>query len=186
MNLEDLMPESRDVEIIALAKQVQSEIDNMPYVPHIGQDGKRHLRNVLEIKEDLRNGEKFSNCFEGAIYAAYRMWTEEGIRPRLLVIYNDKEQKESGHAVCVFECNGKFYSIGQSKHPELKGKLKPYDSVEELAEAYKKELKSRGYHPVRHDIFNLDVSEKEIGQKYENCWLTGNTENLVTDILEAS
>jgi hypothetical protein len=186
MTIEDLMPESRDVEKISLARQVQSQIDSMSYKPHIGPNEKRHLRNVSEIKKDLRNGKTYLNCFEGATYAAYRMWTEEGVRPRLLVIYNDLDLKESAHAVCIFECHGKFYSIGQSRHPELKGKLKPYNSAEELAKVYEHELKSKGYHPVRHTIFNLDVSEKEIGQKDEECWLTGNAENLVRKVLEAS
>jgi len=186
MVLEDLMPESRDVEKISLARQVQSQIDSMSYKPHISPDGKRHLRNVLEIKKDLRNGETYSNCFEGAMYAAYRMWAEEGIRPRVLVIYNDMKRKESAHAVCIFECGGKFYSIGQSRHPELKGKLEPYNSIEELTDVYKHELKSKGYHPSKHCIFNLDVSKKEIGQKDAECWLTGDAENLVRRVLEAS
>ncbi len=191
MVLEDLMPVSRDAEKLALAKQVQSQIDSMSYIPHIlnpkAKDTMyRYLRNALEIKNDLRDGKKYSNCLEGAIYAAYRMWTEEGIQPRLLVIYNDLDLKESAHAVCIFECGGKFYSVGQSRHPELKGKLKPYDSVEELADVYKQELTLKGYHPVGHTIRNLDVSKKEIGQKDTECWLTGNAENLVTEILEAS
>ncbi len=186
MVLEDLMPASRDAKKINLAKQVQSQIDGMSYEPHIGPNEKRHLRNVSEIKKDLRNGKTYLNCFEGATYAAYRMWAEEGIKPRLLVVYNDLERKESAHAVCIFECNGKFYSIGQSRHPELKGKLEPYNSVEELANVYKHELKSKGYHPNKHCIFHLDVSKKEIGQKDAECWLTGNAENLVRRVLEAS
>jgi hypothetical protein len=186
MVLEDLMPEPRDAEIMSLAEKVQSEIDSMSYKPHISPDGKRHLRNVSEIKEDIRKGKMFSNCLEGATYAAYRMWTEEGIQPRLLVIYNDLDLKESAHAVCIIERDGKFYSIGQSRHPELKGKFEPYDSVEELADVYKQELTLKGYHPVGHTILNLDVSEKEIGQKDEESWLIGNAENLVRRVLEAS
>ena len=183
MGLDDLIPsmEEHNTAVLSAAQKVQAEIDEMNYIPHIGLDGKRNLRPAASVHD-------YSNCFEGALYASYRMWAETGIQPRLLVIYNDKDRKESGHAVCFFEVDGKFYSIGQSKHSELKGRLMPHNSLTELANSYKIELAKKGYHPVGYKVFALDVNKREIGLEDPNYWINGENgaNHLIEQVLEGS
>ena len=128
-----------------------------------------HSRNIWGWKRKLNSGratelKENCNCVEGALFAAYNMFRHDSVDPRLLIIYNDSRKGQPGHAVYLFELDGSYYTINHSG--KLRPGLRKGNSVDELVDGYVEELKSHGYDPMGHFVFDLEAPQKgEIGRK---------------------
>jgi len=104
-------------------EKIQNFIDQ-----EIKYDPYREDRSVKEIITDRK-----AECYNGALFATLCLLSH-GVKASILEMLAREDEE---HILCVYEKNGKFGSIAQSKFMGLKGRNPMYDSVRDLVVSYK-------------------------------------------------
>lgn len=107
------------------------------------------------------------HCFEGAILAAALFWYH-GLPPLLVLL---EAPQDFDHNLIVYTRDGKFGSVSQSRHAELRGKAAVYDSLRDLVLAYYPDYYSDWTHDPQ-DLTLRGFSEPIDLRQYGSAWVT--------------
>lgn len=138
---------------------IQSIKERMNNIQYEFSDGEKYI---------VRSGEQtleknIGNCLSGA-FAAAILLEQEGHKPQLLDVLGPKY----GHCVAIYSENNKFGSIGQSRYDSLKHKDPIFDSIDDLALAYVRSAKEKGYETTKFRIVDLEQMDNYINWRTDS------------------
>ncbi|HIH18026.1 MAG TPA: transglutaminase domain-containing protein [Nanoarchaeota archaeon] len=141
-------------------REIQQFIDeNISY-----RDNTMPLHSALRVLQERRG-----NCVDSAFVAA--LFLGERYGTILLNLFTDKSK---GHVMYLFQENGLYGTVGNSRSEKLKWREPEYKSVEDLVEAFREPLDEQGIHLTRFRVDDLSLARES------EDWRTGKTGFLVT------
>jgi len=108
-----------------------------------------------------------AHCFEGAIFAAALMWYR-GWDPLLVLL---EAPQDYDHNLIIYAREGRFGSVAQSRHPELRGKAPTFAGLRELALSYYPDYYSDWTHDP-NDLTLRGFSEPIDLRRFGSGWVT--------------
>ena len=140
-------------------REIQQFIDeNISY-----RDNTMPLHSALRVLQERRG-----NCVDSAFVAA--LFLGERYGTTLLNLFTDKGK---GHVMYLFQENGLYGTIGNSRSEKLKWREPECESVESLVETFRGPLHEQGVHLTRFRIDDLSLARER------EDWKTGKNGFLV-------
>jgi hypothetical protein len=120
-----------------------------------------------------------AHCFEGAVFAAALLWFH-GWEPLVVLL---EAPQDFDHNLVVYRRDGKWGSVSQSRHEELRGKPAQFQSLRELVLSYYPDYYSDWTHD-RNDLTLRGFSPPIDLRAFGSGWITGGGWHLYFHLLD--